>query len=686
MGVPSLWEVFKDQKCGERLPFKKFVVDFYHANGRTPRLAIDAYSWLFECGFISAGDQRAEEKGYKTIDLAILSLLQRLSLLISMDVTFMLVFDGPMKPSFKNKFRNKKMVYDTRCEEAKDHSFEFDNHLRLHETFGTCGAGESDCGDYDFVQDEGLSVVKELLEVMNISFIDACSEGESECARFEKEGLVDYVVTNDSDAFVFGARKVLKNMSKYWEDLPATYSGPSKKKDGKDMMVTVIDIANISKWTQPAVLLYSVLLGADYSQGVRGMGSKKAVNLVLHSNPNFAEQFYQKFHENRKDVNQRRIWYKNFQKEVLEFCKKNSHELFGKDYSRSFEKNALQGWPPEYAVMYYLYPILNPHPDMSGFSRKFINISGSLNIQEGNFKKLESLLRTHQLRQVSDFGKWFHNLIHKMFFLKYILYGQKMNNLSSKKMKIVTEWDASMIGQKYFIPSWRIRYSTLFKGILEPPENSSPKVLENDQGEGKSSTVTMKNIHGGHKSPITAELKYLTSIPRALVPESNTLVKEYRAEIANKVHTSSRISPKKKSSKKTYYQKNNLDEFIKEHKSPKKAFPASSDSKDLLPSSAPERALFVDDNESDEIDEDSSLMIISETRLSPTATASSPKRLLELSPTHEENEYSSDDESPFKKQKMHQQKELNVVRRQLIFDNVIDLTVESETDRNKKSK
>ena len=57
---------------------------------------------------------------------------------------------------------------------------------------------------------EMYAEVQELLTIFGIPYIIAPMEAEAQCAFLEKEGLVDGVVTDDSDAFLFGARKVYR--------------------------------------------------------------------------------------------------------------------------------------------------------------------------------------------------------------------------------------------------------------------------------------------------------------------------------------------------------------------------------------------------------------------------------------------------------------------------------------------
>jgi len=111
--------------------------------------------------------------------------------------------------------------------------------------------------DMDTMTDEMKEEIVQLLQLFGIPYVNAPAEAEAQACALEKLGLVDGVVTEDSDAFVFGGKKVYKNIfddQKYVE----CYAASDAQRDlglGHNHMIAL-----------------AMLLGGDYTEGVRGVG------------------------------------------------------------------------------------------------------------------------------------------------------------------------------------------------------------------------------------------------------------------------------------------------------------------------------------------------------------------------------------------------------------------------------
>ncbi|XP_039779413.1 DNA repair protein UVH3-like isoform X3 [Panicum virgatum] len=129
------------------------------------------------------------------------------------------------------------------------------------------------------VSSEMFAECQELLQMFGLPYIIAPMEAEAQCAYMEMSNLVDGVVTDDSDVFLFGARNVYKNIfddRKYVE----TYF--------------MKDIESELGLTRQQLIRMALLLGSDYTEGVSGIGIVNAIE-VVHAFPE--EDGLQKFKE-----------------------------------------------------------------------------------------------------------------------------------------------------------------------------------------------------------------------------------------------------------------------------------------------------------------------------------------------------------------------------------------------------
>lgn len=123
--------------------------------------------------------------------------------------------------------------------------------------------------DADEVTPEMVEECQELLKRFGIPFITAPMEAEAQCAVLMSMGLVDGIVTDDSDCFLFGGTKVFKNMfsqgnNKYVE----CYETADMKRDfGLD---------------QHKLINLALLLGSDYTDGVAGVGPVTAMEILAN--------------------------------------------------------------------------------------------------------------------------------------------------------------------------------------------------------------------------------------------------------------------------------------------------------------------------------------------------------------------------------------------------------------------
>ncbi|KAK9450924.1 uncharacterized protein V1518DRAFT_412085 [Limtongia smithiae] len=119
--------------------------------------------------------------------------------------------------------------------------------------------------DADTVTNVMVQECQELLARFGIPYVTAPMEAEAQCAELLSLQLVDGVITDDSDIFLFGASKVYKNMFNQAKFVECYLS--------KDIQLE-LDL------DQSRMIELAHLLGSDYAPGIQGVGPVTAMQLL----------------------------------------------------------------------------------------------------------------------------------------------------------------------------------------------------------------------------------------------------------------------------------------------------------------------------------------------------------------------------------------------------------------------
>lgn len=124
---------------------------------------------------------------------------------------------------------------------------------------------KKDRRDADEVNHVMVQECQALLRLFGIPYVTAPMEAEAQCAELVHLGLVDGIVTDDSDTFLFGGTRVYKNMfssSKLVECYLAT------------------DLEREMSLSREQLVALAQLLGSDYTEGIPGVGPVTAVEII----------------------------------------------------------------------------------------------------------------------------------------------------------------------------------------------------------------------------------------------------------------------------------------------------------------------------------------------------------------------------------------------------------------------
>ncbi|MBC7129364.1 MAG: flap endonuclease-1 [Thermoplasmatales archaeon] len=127
------------------------------------------------------------------------------------------------------------------------------------------------------INEEIISQSKELLHYLGIPYIEARGEGEAQAAYMNIKGDVYGVASQDFDALLFGAKALIRNLA---------ITG-RRKISGKQAYIEVFPEEIISDKvleengiSREQLVDVAILTGTDFNEGVKGIGPKKALNLI----------------------------------------------------------------------------------------------------------------------------------------------------------------------------------------------------------------------------------------------------------------------------------------------------------------------------------------------------------------------------------------------------------------------
>jgi len=126
----------------------------------------------------------------------------------------------------------------------------------------------------DYMEDDATR----LLSLMGLPCVQAPSEGEAQAAYLTKRGDADYCASQDYDSLLFGATKLLRNV---------TISGRRKlpsKNVYVDVVPELVELAKVLREcdiTHEQLIDVGILIGTDFNpDGIKGLGPKTALKLI----------------------------------------------------------------------------------------------------------------------------------------------------------------------------------------------------------------------------------------------------------------------------------------------------------------------------------------------------------------------------------------------------------------------
>ena len=214
---------------------------------------------------------------------------------------------------------------------------------------------KKDRRDADEVTQVMIQECQQLLTLFGLPYITAPMEAEAQCAELVKLGLVDGIVTDDSDVFLFGGTRVYRYMFNDKQVVQCYLTSDLEKEFSLD---------------QNRLIAAALLLGSDYTEGIPNVGPVTATELLAE----FADEGLAGFKE----------WWTKVQQGTD--TPEESSSRFRKKFKRTNRAKIFLPtlFPDARVVDAYLHPEVDSDPsafewgvpDLEGLRTFLINILG----------------------------------------------------------------------------------------------------------------------------------------------------------------------------------------------------------------------------------------------------------------------------------------------------------------------
>ncbi|CZR64199.1 related to 5`-3` exonuclease [Phialocephala subalpina] len=243
MGINGLLPLLKSIQ--KQCSLKKF-------EGKT--LAVDAYGWLHRGTVSCAIDLAMGKPTKKFVDFA----MHRVRMLQHFGVTPFLIFDGDYLPS-KAKTEDER---NKRREDSKKAGLELLN------------AGKPSQAYLEFQKavDVTPEMARQLIDELKkagVQYIVAPYEADAQMVYLERKGIVDGILSEDSDLLVFGAKCLLTKLDQYGNCIEVNKADFCACKE-----------ITLTGWSDKEFRQMAILSGCDYLSSISNMGLKTAYRMV----------------------------------------------------------------------------------------------------------------------------------------------------------------------------------------------------------------------------------------------------------------------------------------------------------------------------------------------------------------------------------------------------------------------
>ncbi len=260
-------------------------------------LAIDAFNILYQ--FLTTirtrdGSPLRDSRGDITSHLN--GLFSRTTKLMMKGLKPVFVFDGE-PPELKEKERKRRAEKKKKAEKKYQEAKAEGDKEKMRKYAGRTSK----------LTEKMVDESKELLKALGLPVVQAPSEGEAQAAHMVKKKDCYAVISQDADALLFGAPRVIRNLN---------IEGRRKKINSVTYKKTVPQLIKLKKTlnkqgiNREQLIILAMLIGTDYNKkGIKGIGPKRGIKLVKKHGSDFDRLFEEAGWEETYDMEWNKIFY-----------------------------------------------------------------------------------------------------------------------------------------------------------------------------------------------------------------------------------------------------------------------------------------------------------------------------------------------------------------------------------------
>ncbi|KAI0676335.1 PIN domain-like protein [Trametes maxima] len=246
MGISGLLPLLKDIQTNKHL-----------SEFRGQTLAVDAYVWLHRGSYGCAAELVTGKPTTKYVEYA----MQRVRVLRHHGIEPYLVFDGGPLPAKQGTEAERKQRREENLSRANGLAAR-GQHKQAREYYVKC---------VDVTPQMAYQLIK-ALRADSVPYVVAPYEADAQLAYLERIGLVDGIITEDSDLLVFGCKTVL-----FKHDHTANTVSAISRADFGAVAGSGLSLAG---WSDAQFRAMAMLSGCDYLPSIPGIGLKTAWALL----------------------------------------------------------------------------------------------------------------------------------------------------------------------------------------------------------------------------------------------------------------------------------------------------------------------------------------------------------------------------------------------------------------------